>query len=102
MTTTKPSSTTKTINRRPFPLGQTYCTPGILAEVQPDDRLTALARHAGCDWGECGDEDWAENEFSLDKYLRLFSVYHDRNGVKFWIITEADRSATTILLPSEY
>lgn len=90
------------INRRAFPLGQTYCTPGALEALQPDDRLAALGRHAGCDWGDCGAEDWAENEFSLDKYLRLFSVYEDRHGTKFWIITEADRSTTTILLPSEY
>jgi hypothetical protein len=64
--------------------------------------MTALARHAGCDWGDCGAADWAENDFSVDKYLRLFSVYHDRNGTKFWIITEADRSATTVLLPEDY
>ena len=101
MTTTKPNTTTRSINRRSFTLGQIVATPGAL-ELPPEDRLEALARHAGCDWGECGEEDWAENEFSLDKYLRLFSVYRDRNGVKFWIITEADRSVTTILLPSEY
>ena len=100
MTIPKPQP--RIINRRPFALGQIYGTPGALAEVQPEDRLAALARHAGCDWGECDIEDWAENDFSVDKYLRLFSVYHDRNGVKFWIITEADRSVTTILLPSEY
>ncbi|HIG30628.1 MAG TPA: hypothetical protein EYQ50_23640 [Verrucomicrobiales bacterium] len=43
-----------------------------------------------------------ENEFSLEKYLRLFSVYHADNDTKFWIITEADRSYTTVLLPSDY
>jgi hypothetical protein len=43
-----------------------------------------------------------ENERSVTQRLRLFSVYHDRNNVKFWIITEADRSATTILLPEDY
>ena len=64
--------------------------------------LTALGRHTNSDWGDCCPEDWRENDFAVDKYLRLFSVYHDRSGTKFWIITEADRSATTILLPDEY
>lgn len=95
-------TTKRTINRRPFSLGQVLATPGALETVHPEDSIAALVRHAGCDWGDCGEDDWTENEFSLDKYLRLFSVYHDRNGIKFWIITEADRSVTTILLPSEY
>jgi hypothetical protein len=95
-------TTAPTINRRPFSLGQTYSTPGALETLHPQDCFDAIKRHAGCDWGNCCPDDWAENDFALDKYLRLFSVYHDRNGVKFWIITEADRSVTTILLPSEY
>ena len=49
-----------------------------------------------------GEEDAAANEFSLDKNLRLFSIYHDRDGTKFWIIIEADRSVTTVLLPEDY
>jgi len=64
--------------------------------------VAALQRHARCDWGDCCEEDLAENEFALDKYLRLFSVYHDRNGTKFWIITEANREVTTLLLPEDY
>ena len=44
----------------------------------------------------------AENDFALDKYLRIFSVYHSADGTKFWVITEADRSVTTVLLPEEY
>ena len=89
-------------NRRPFLLGRLLSTPGALERVHPEDCRAALLRHAGCDWGDCCAADWAENEFALDKYLRLFSVYRDRNGIKFWIITEADRQVTTILLPSEY
>ena len=85
-----------------FPLGQTVATPSALAEIPADDITAALARHAEGDWGDCGPEDWRENEFALKNDLRLFSVYQDRNKVKFWIITEADRSATTVLLPGDY
>lgn len=92
----------KTINRKTFALGQIVATPNALASVQADDIKAALARHAACDWGDCCSDDWQENDLAVDKYLRLFSVYHDRAGVKFWIITEADRSATTILLPEDY
>jgi hypothetical protein len=87
---------------RTFKLGQVLITPNALQSIHPQDSLLCLKRHQNCDWGDCCPEDAAENEFSLDKYLRLFSVYHDRNGVKFWIITEADRSATTTLLPEDY
>ena len=63
--------------------------------------LDSLKRHANCDWGELSDEDTKENDFSLDKHLRLFSVYKNDKFV-IWVITEADRSVTTILFPSEY
>ncbi len=85
-----------------FPLGRMLSTPGAWAELDSEDVLKALRRHAAGDWGDVCEEDRAENEFALDKYLRLFSVYRDRNGTKFWIITEADRSVTTVLLPAEY
>ena len=87
---------------RSFALGRTVITPNAKMHLHPEDVFLCLTRHARCDWGDCVKGDAAENEFSLDKHLRLFSVYHDRNGVKFWIITEADRSATTILLPEDY
>lgn len=85
-----------------FRLGLVCATPGVIEEISVIDQMTALQRHARGDWGELGSEDWAENELSLKEGFRLFSVYHSAQGVKFWIITEADRSATTILLPSEY
>ena len=87
---------------RSFSLGQLVATPNALQTIPQEDVFKALSRHAACDWGECSPEDWAENELSLREGLRLFSVYHDRNGVKFWIITEADRSVTTVLLPEDY
>lgn len=85
-----------------FPLGQTMSTPGALNAIPPEEMLRAMQRHAVGDWGDCGPEDQAENELSLREGFRLFSVYHTTTGVKFWIITEADRSVTTVLLPEEY
>ncbi|HKQ47583.1 MAG TPA: hypothetical protein VJZ71_05910 [Phycisphaerae bacterium] len=85
-----------------FELGRTVITPSALNILQPEDVHAALQRHAGGDWGELSQEDWAENELSLDQGFRLLSVYRDRHDRKFWIITEADRSATTILLPDDY
>lgn len=85
-----------------FPLGQSVATPGALADIPGDVRVAALARHARMDWGDVDAEARAENELSLREGFRLLSVYHTPTGVEFWIITEADRSATTILLPSEY
>ena len=92
----------KTKTKRNFALGRVVATPNALAAICREDMETALARHAAGDWGEVGPEDWQENELSLKEGFRLFSVYRDRNGVKFWIITEADRSATTVLLPEDY
>ncbi|HWD40377.1 MAG TPA: hypothetical protein VG944_16125 [Fimbriimonas sp.] len=85
-----------------FSLGRTVITPGALEALDPDDVLTAIRRHVRGDWGDCAPDDREENEFSVDKNLRLWSVFHDRHQTKFWIITEADRSSTTVLLPSEY
>lgn len=88
--------------RRKLTLGSLLITPGALASINPEDGTEALRRHQACDWGECSKGDWQENDFAVDKELRILSVYRDREGTKFWIITEADRSATTILLPEEY
>lgn len=87
---------------RTFKLGQTVITPNAQDTLHPADVFTALQRHARCHWGDGCQEEAAENEFALDQYLHLFSLYHDRNGTKFWIITEANRALTTILLPADY
>ena len=71
-------------------------------EESVESALGYLKRHASRDWGEVPPEDWEENEFSIQRELRVLSAYTFRNGTKIWIITEADRSVTTILLPSEY
>ena len=85
-----------------FPLGQIVITSHAQGELHPEDVSSALRRHAGQDWGEVGTEDWAENDLSLREGCRLLSVYRDRNQVKFWIITEADRSSTCVLLSEDY
>ena len=85
-----------------FAFGQLLATPGVLKEVSTEDISSALARHAMGDWGELGQEDIDANNLALKEGTRLFSSYRSSTRVKFWIITEWDRSATTVLLPSEY
>ena len=85
-----------------FDLGKSVTRPKALEVLLCDDILKALSRHANGDWGDVCREDWEENELSLREGLRLFSVYHAASGVKFYVITEADRSVTTVLLPREY
>lgn len=87
-----------------FPLGRMVATSGALEALTAasQDAIEFLCRHQQGDWGDLSDDDKRENEFSIDKELRIFSAYHTTKGEKIWIITEADRSATTILLPSEY
>lgn len=85
-----------------FELGRVVATPGALEALSREEITEALARHHRGDWGDVGPADWRENETSLREGFRLLSVYRSAKGEKFWVITEADRSATTILLPSEY
>jgi hypothetical protein len=85
-----------------FSLGRVVTTSNALHALEAEDVSAALVRHAGGDWGECSPDDWKENELSLQEGFRLFSVYRSAKGVKFWVITEADRSSTTVLLPDEY
>ncbi len=87
-----------------FPLGQIVATPGALAafERAKQPPTCFLDRHAIGDWGELEPTDVAENKYSLIHGFRLLSSYTTEAGEKIWIITEADRSATTLLLPGEY
>jgi hypothetical protein len=87
-----------------FPLGQIVATPGALAALEDAGQtpLELLRRHAAGDWGELDEHDRQENEFSLRRGFRLLSAYTLTNGTRIWIITEADRSVTIFLLPSEY
>ena len=85
-----------------FPLGKIVATPNLLASITRKDIDLAMGRHATGDWGELDEEDLAENEWSLANGSRLFSAYHADNGTRFWIITEADRASTCVLLPEDY
>jgi len=88
-----------------FSLGQVVATPGALAALEKAGQtpLEFLARHVRGDWGELSEEDRKENQFSLERGFRLSSSYRtDAGDTKLWVITEADRSVTTILLPEEY
>lgn len=87
-----------------FALGQTYITPGAeeALMIAGQTAIEFLRRHMSCDWGELSDDDVQENELSLEKGFRLLSNYRTVKGQQLWIITEADRSATTVLLPAEY
>jgi hypothetical protein len=87
-----------------FPLGQIVATPGALAALERPNQpaIYFLARHTIGDWGELEPSDVAENEYSVTHRFRLLSSYETDAGERLWIITEADRSATTLLLPEEY
>src|ERR1019366_5586294 len=87
-----------------FQSGQIVATPGALDALSAsgDDVLDYLERHLAGDWGDLDEHDRRENELSLQHGWRLLSAYTLSTGVKVWIVTEADRSSTCILLPSEY
>ena len=86
-----------------FPLGRVVATTGALKMLEEvgEDPLSLLSRHCSGDWGDVDPHDRRENELSLKNDWRIVSSYPVGEG-KVWIITEADRSVTTILLPEEY
>ena len=90
--------------RRMFALGQIVMTPGAVAAFAGigERPFPFLARHQQGDWGDISAEDATENNFSVTHGFRVLSAYALRDGTRIWILTEADRSATTILLPDEY
>lgn len=87
----------------PLPLGQVVATPGALEALAEagEHSFGYLARHAAGDWGDLCSFDRRQNEVALREGSRIFSSYETPAG-RVWVITEADRSATTILLPEEY
>ena len=89
-----------------FPLGRVVWTRGVNDRVADDIVfakfvMDSLKRHANCDWGELSAVDKRENDFSVGKELRLLSSYQHGDW-KIWIISESDRSTTTVLFPDEY
>lgn len=87
-----------------FKLGHVVATPAALEALQVAGVVpfALLLRHASGDWGDLDDDDKRENELSLTHELRILSAYALPTGQRVWIITEADRSSTTILLPEDY
>lgn len=87
-----------------FLLGRLLATPGALKALAEagQEAIEFLSRHQHGDWGDLDDEDKKENDFSVLNNFRILSAYKLNTGVKIWIITGADRSSTTIMLPSEY
>ena len=93
---------TSTVSASMFPIGNVVITRGALRDLDPDDVLRCLVRHMAGDWGELGKFDWTQNDDAVEYGGRLFSSYRTRSGSTFWIITECNRSVTTILLPEDY
>jgi len=87
---------------RRFALGRTVITANAQASLNSEDAVSCLNRHEQGDWGDLDDDDKDANAEALREGLRLLSAYTDRNGTRLWIITEWDRSVTTILLPEDY
>ncbi len=85
-----------------FPLGRIVATANAASTVPQSDITAALRRHAQGDWGLVDSEDWQENDRSVAGGFRILSAYDSDDGTRFWIITEADRSVTTVLLPADY
>ena len=87
--------------RKIFEPGRTVITTNAMNTLRKDDVLKAFSRHLKGDWGRSRDKE-ANDAAVENEDNRIVSVYRDGEGVKFWIITEADRSVTTILLPEDY
>jgi len=85
-----------------FSLGQLVATKNAVSTLFPEDIRSALRRHITGDWGDLDTEDKLANENAILLGERLFSAYHSVAGVKFYVITEWNRSLTTVLLPEDY
>lgn len=87
-----------------FQLGRIYMTPGAIEALEDAGQSPQefINRHARLEQGELCDDDHKENLFSVDKPLRIFSAFKTTKDVKIWVVTEATREVTTILLPEDY
>ncbi|HEX8195562.1 MAG TPA: hypothetical protein VF571_05065 [Pyrinomonadaceae bacterium] len=98
------NTATKTQNKVLFTLGRIFLTIGAEEALEEANQQPQefLALHQSGDWGNVCDDDKKENELSVKEGFRILSAYKTANDTKLWVITESDRSSTTILLPSEY
>jgi hypothetical protein len=85
-----------------FRIGRIVATPNALSVITQAEILTAITRHQAGDWGDVPPKDQNANEQALLNGKRVVSSFRSTKGLKFWVITEADRSSTTILLPEDY
>jgi hypothetical protein len=87
-----------------FPLSRIVGTPGALEALARTGETadSFLARHSIGNWGDLDETDKTENEIAVSRGFRILSAYRLADGTRIWVITEADRSSTTILLPEEY
>ena len=85
-----------------LPMGRILVTEAANSRIPPEEMLMAILKHGRGEWGDISDEDRAANSVALNRSLRVVSQCRASNGTRFWIITEHDRSHTTILLPNEY
>lgn len=89
--------------KRPWlPLGRIVATPAALVRIPPEEIANALVRHQNRDWGNVSASDHLANDQALREGTRILSAYRSAAGDAFWILTEADRSVTTVLLPEDY
>ena len=93
---------TPTVPLAKFRLGRIVSTANALESLTESDILTGIQRHQAGDWGDVKGDDYAANERALVQGSRIISAYNAADNTRFWIITEADRSITTILLPEDY
>jgi hypothetical protein len=84
-----------------FILGELVITTAALETLPPEEMYRAIDRHVCGDWGDLDDDDHAENELALRIGSRLVSVFHTATGTKFFVVTAADRTTTTIQLPAD-
>ncbi len=91
-------------NQSRFPPGQLVATPSAFSALvqQRISPWALVRRHEQGDWGDMDEHDWQAKEQALSNGTRLLSAYTLPNGTRIWVITEADRSATTLLLPEDY
>lgn len=89
-------------SEKSFSLGRILITTSVEDRLERAEIDTALGRHARGDWGDLCPDDCRQNELALREGGRLFSAYADQHHTRFYIITDADRSATTVLLPGDY
>ena len=90
------------VSQMKFTFGRLVITPNALETIPADDICQALDRHVCGDWGDVDEHDRQENELALHTGLRLRSLYQTGTGARFHVLTNAERSSTTVLLPEDY